>query len=270
MKKNTSWLLAGAAVLTLAFGPAAKAGAGADAKQIMQKSIDAMKLSHLESVSTLVIKDAKGNQRVRKFTSATKEYPKEGVKKTIMRFLEPADVKGTGFLTFEYDRSDKDNDMWLYMPALRKTRRIVSSEKAKSFMGSEFTNSDITAPKLDEYQYRLLADEKLGDTECWKIEAVPADDKVAEEYGYSKKISWVGKGDYVARKTEFYDQEGELYKVLTAGKIKVLDKDRDLFQATDITMENVQNGRKSQFLIDKSVLNPNMKDGYFTTAYLAK
>jgi outer membrane lipoprotein-sorting protein len=269
MKRTAGFMLAGMAAVLLAAGQTAQAQAE-DAKQIMQRSQDTMKLANLESVTTLVIRDDKGNQRVRKFSSATKEYPTEGVKKTIMRFLEPADVKGTGFLTYEYANSDKDNDMWLYMPALRKTRRIVSSEKAKSFMGSEFTNTDITSPKLDEYRYKLLAAEKIGETDCWKIEAVPATAEVAEEYGISKKINWVGKNDYITRKTEFYDQEGKLYKVLTADKIKLLDQAKALYQATDIAMENAQSGRKSQFLINKSALNPNLKDELFTTGYLGR
>jgi hypothetical protein len=269
MKKEVGFCLASMAILLMAVGQMARAEAQ-DARQIMKRAQDTMKLSGLESVTTLVIHDGKGNQRVRKFSSATKEYPKEGVKKTIMRFLEPADVKGTGFLTFEYDQSDKNNDMWLYMPALRKTRRIVSGEKTKSFMGSEFTNSDITSPKLDDYQYQLLAEEKNGETDCWKIEAVPATAEVADEYSISKKINWVGKKDYIVRKTEIYDPEGKLYKVLTAEKIKLLDQAKALYQATDITMENVQKGRKSQFLINKSVINANMKDDYFTTNYLGK
>jgi outer membrane lipoprotein-sorting protein len=269
MKKAVGFIIASTVALLLAIGQMSNAEAE-DAKQIMQRSQDTMKLANMESVTTLVIRDDKGKQRVRKFSSATKEYPSEGVKKTIMRFLEPADVKGTGFLTFEYANSGQDNDMWLYMPALRKTRRIVSSEKSKSFMGSEFTNSDITSTKLDDYQYKLLAAEKIGETDCWKIEAVPATAEVAEEYGISKKINWVGKNDYITRKTEFYDQEGQLYKVLTADKIKLLDQAKAIYQATDIAMENVQNGRKSQFLINKSALNPNLKDELFTTGYLGR
>jgi outer membrane lipoprotein-sorting protein len=269
MKKTGGFALAGAVAVLMAVGSLTQA-ASEDAKQIMKKSQDAMKISNIESTTTLVIKDDKGNQRIRKFSSATKDYPKEGVKKTLMHFVEPADVKGTGFLTFEYTQTDKDNDMWLYMPALRKTRRIVSSEKTKSFMGSEFTNSDITAPKFDDFTYASLPDEKIAEVDCWKIECKPANPTVAEDNGYSKKISWVGKSDYIMRKTEFYDQEGKLLKVLTAGKIKVLDKAQGLFQATDMTMENVQNGRKSQFLIDKSALNSGLKDELFTTGYLGR
>jgi outer membrane lipoprotein-sorting protein len=241
-----------------------------DAKAITKRSFDAMKLSGLESTSTLIIKDASGNQRVRKFQSSSKEFKDDGVKKSLMRFVEPADVKGTGFLTFEYTAGDKDNDMWIYMPALRKVRRVVSGEKAKSFMGSEFTNSDITEPKLEEFTYKISAVEKIGDIDCWKIETTPVSQAIIDEYGYSKRISWVSKGDYITRKTEYYDTEGKLVKTLVTNKIMTLDKEKGLFQASDIVMTNVQNGRTSEFITDKCVINPDIKDDIFTTDNLKK
>ncbi len=238
-----------------------------DPKQIMQKSQDAMTLAGLESINTLTISDGKGNQRVRKFSSAQKTDASKKVTKMVMRFLEPADVKGTGILTFDYE--DKDDDMWLYMPALRKVRRIVSSEKTKNFMGSEFTNSDITKPSMTDYTYKILGSESLG-VECWKIESVPATKEISDAYGYSKKISWIGKADYTARKTEFYDLDGKLLKVMMTDKVKLLDEKNKKYQPVDISMDNKRNGRLSRFVIEKVVFNPDVKEEYFTTDYLEK
>jgi outer membrane lipoprotein-sorting protein len=239
-----------------------------DPKQIMQKSQDAMTLAGSESISTLTINDGKGNQRVRKFSSAQKNDAAKAVTKMIMRFLEPADVKGTGILTFDYE--NKDDDMWLYMPALRKVRRIVSSEKTKSFMGSEFTNSDITKPSMTDYTYTMLGSERLGDIDCWKIAMTPATKEISETYRYSKKISWIGKEDYITRKTEFYDLNGKLVKVMMTDKVQLLDEKNKKYQPVDITMENKQNNRSSRFLIEKVVFNPNVKEEYFSTEYLQK
>lgn len=239
-----------------------------DPKQIMQKSQDAMTLAGSESISTLFINDGKGNQRVRKFSSAQKNDASKAVTKMIMRFLEPADVKGTGILTFDYET--KDDDMWLYMPALRKVRRIVSSEKTKSFMGSEFTNSDITKPSMTDYTYALLDSESLGGVECWKIAMTPATKEICDLYRYSKKIGWIGKDDYITRKTEFYDRDGKLLKVMITDKVKLLDEKNRKYQPVDITMENKQNGRSSRFLIEKVIFNPKVKEEYFTTEYLQK
>jgi len=239
-----------------------------DPKQIMQQSHDAMTMAGSEAISTLIINDGKGNQRVRKFSSAQKNDASARVTKMVMRFLEPADVKGTGILTF--DNEDKDDDMWLYMPAIRKVRRIVSSEKTKSFMGSEFTNSDITKPSIMEYSYKMLGSEGVGDVACWKIESVPVTKEISNEYGYSKKVSWIGKADYTARKTEFYDLDGNLFKVMMTEKIMLLDEKNKKYQPVDIIMDNKQNGRSSRFLIEKVIFNPNVKEEYFTTDYLQK
>ena len=239
-----------------------------NAKQIMVKSNDVVTLDGSEAISTLTINDGKGNQRVRKFSMASKREATGEVTKSVMRFLEPADVKGTGILTFDYET--KDDDMWLYMPALRKVRRIVSSEKTKSFMGSEFTNADITKPNIDEYTYKTIGSETIDNIDCWKIEIIPATKDIASSYGYSKKIAWIGKADNVARRNEYYDLDGKLLKVMVVKSIKLLDEKHKKYQTTDAAMENKQNGRSSSFVIEKVVFNPNVKEEYFTTDYLQK
>jgi hypothetical protein len=264
MLKRSARVLATASVLALSV----QALAQEDGKQIMQKSQDAMVLSGMESIARLVINDGKGNQRVRKFTSAAKADAAQAVTKTIMRFLEPADVKGTSILTYDYEK--KNDDMWLYMPALRKTRRIVSSEKAKNFMGSEFTNADITKPAIDEYVYKTIGSETLDGIDCWKVEITPATKAIADDYGYSKKIGWVAKADYITRRTEFYDSDGKLLKVMVTAKVQLLDEKTRKYQPMDIRMENKQNGRSSSFIMEKIVLNPNVKEVYFTPDYLEK
>jgi hypothetical protein len=238
------------------------------AQQIVQKSRDVMTITGFESVNTLTIKNDKGNQRIRKFTAATKSDPSQKVTKTVMRFLEPADVKGTGFLSFEYE--NRDNEMWLYMPALRKVRRIVSSDKSKSFMGSEFSNADIEKPKIDGFSFNNLGAETVNSVDCWKIEMVPATASLANEYGYSKKVMLIAKNDFIARKVDYYDKTGKVFKTMKTDKVKLVDEKGNKFQPLDITMENLQNGRSSRFEIDKIVYNPNVKSEYFSTDYLEK
>jgi len=240
--------------------------AGPDAKDIMRKSQKVTKVSGIESIATLTIINKKGNKRIRKFSSASKDYG--NTTKMVIRFLEPADVKGTGILTF--DNEERDDDMWLFMPALRKTRRIVSTEKSKGFMGSEFSNADMTTPNISDFNYKLLGSEKVVGQDCWKIEALPASGDIADENGYSKRINWIQKENSVGRKTAYYDLDDELLKVMTVHKIELLDKNKGKYQPSDIEIKNVQNGRSSRFIIDKVVLNPNVKDEYFTTQFLEK
>jgi len=238
------------------------------AKQIADKSFKVTKLAGAEATATMTIIDSKGRERVRKTAQVTKLYENGDTEKKLIRFLSPADIKGTGLLTFDY--SEKDDDMWLYMPALRKTRRIISSEKAKSFMGSEFSYADITPPTLDDFNYKKLGEQEVEGILCWEIEMVPIDDDVADENGFSKKISYIGKKDFVIRKAIYYDLDGEIHKELAVKEVKELDKKNHKYRPIYMIMVNKQNDRKSILKVDKIQFNPNVKDGYFTTRYLER
>ena len=238
------------------------------AYEIVEKSFDTVELAGTEATSTMTIFDSKGRQRVRQVAQVSKLYDDGDTEKKLIRFLSPADVKGTGFLSFDYE--DKDDDMWLYMPALRKTRRIVSSEKSKSFMGSEFSYSDITPPTLSDFVFTLLAEEDVGDTPCWKIEMTPNDDDIADENGFSKKITWISQTDFVVRKSVYYDLDGELHKELTVHEIRELDPQNHKYRLIHLEMVNKQNGRRSVLKVNSIVFNPNVKDEYFTPRYLER
>jgi outer membrane lipoprotein-sorting protein len=245
-----------------------RAQAGLSAREIVDRSFEARELAGAEAIATMTIIDGKGRERVRKIAQVTKLYDRGETEKILVRFLSPADVKGTGLLTFDYE--EKDDDIWLYMPALRKTRRIVSSEKAKSFMGSEFSYADMTPPSLDDFTFALLGEEEVGGVPCWKIEMVPADEDIADENGFSKRISFIGKNDNIIRKAVYYDLDGELHKELTVRDIVELDPQNHKYRPMHMVMVNMQNDRKSILHIDQIKFNPDIKDDYFTTRYLER
>lgn len=199
---------------------------------------------------------------------ASKLYDKGATEKRIIRFQSPADVKGTGMLIVDYENSE--DDMWIYMPALRKTRRIISGEKSKNFMGSEFSNADMAAPKLEDFSYKLIGSEQVDGTDCWKIEVSPTNEDITDEFGFSRRITWVGKQDYVQRKSEYYDLDDDLFKILNASEVKTIDPVNKKAMATRMEMVNKQNGRRSVFLIEQIQFNPDVKDDYFTIAYLER
>ncbi len=238
------------------------------ARQIVDRSFKTTKLTGSEALSTMTIIDSQGRERIRKIALVTRLYDNGKTEKRLLRFLSPADVRGTGLLTFDYE--EKDDDMWLFMPALRKTRRIVSTEKAKNFMGSEFTYADMTPPILDEFKYVLLGEEDVEEMLCWKIEMIPVDDDVADENGFSKRISYIGKKDFVIRKAIYYDLDGELHKELTVEDIKEIDTMNHKYRPMHMIMVNRQNGRKSILQVDEIQFNPDVNDDFFTTRYLER
>lgn len=244
------------------------AQADLSARQIAERSYEAGKLTGSESISTMIIVDSKQRERVRKIAQVSKLYDNGDTEKKLIRFLSPADVKGTGLLTFDY--KDKDDDMWLYMPALRKTRRIISSEKAKSFMGSEFSYSDTTPPTIADFHYTKLGERQVAGTLCWELEILPINEDIADENGFSKKISFIGRQDYVIRKAVYYDLDGELLKELEVKEVMEVDTENHKFRPVHMIMTNKQNNRKSILKVEKIQLNPGVKDEYFTTRYLER
>ena len=257
-----------ALVVVLFIGSSLAAQEELTAKQIMDKAFDVTKLAGSEAVSTMTIIDSKGRERVREIAMVTKLFDNGETEKRLLRFLSPTDVKGTGLLVFDYEQ--KDDDMWLFLPALRKTRRIVSTERAKSFMGSEFSYADMTPPILDDFTYRILREKEVDNTLCWEIEMVPVNEDVADENGFSRRIAYIGKQDFVIRGAVYYDLEGELHKELSVLEIKEVDSVNHRYRPTHMVMVNKQDNRKSILKINQIQLNPDVKDDYFTTRYLER
>ncbi|MGD8401237.1 MAG: outer membrane lipoprotein-sorting protein, partial [Bacillota bacterium] len=127
-----------------------------------------------------------GDKRIRKVISYQKDYGKDS--KAIMIFESPGDVKGTGYLSWEYDNQNKDDDRWLYLPALRKIRRISGSSNSDYFMGTDFTYDDMGDRNVDEDEHTLQRKEKLNGYQCWVVQSIP---KEIDDGDYTKKISWV-------------------------------------------------------------------------------
>ena len=194
---RTRWIaraamLAGLAMLML--HPATNPALAADdpkARAIMEKvnARDDGKTQVSDLEMTLI--DKNGSQRVRALRSLRLEAGDQT--KSIMFFLSPADVKGTGFLTYDYAQSGKDDDQWLFLPALRKTKRIAAGDKSGSFMGSDFNYSDMVEPDLEDFDYKLIKETEVDGQAVWQIEATPRSKEIAEETGYDKGMAWIRK-----------------------------------------------------------------------------
>ncbi len=258
----------GMSVALLGGSISAEVEAAPTARAIMEKVAVTRKLDGSEAVVKMRIVNAKGQAREREMAMASKLYDGGKTEKRIYRFLSPPDVKGTGVLVFDYET--KDDDVWLFLPALRKTRRIVSSKRSKSFMGSEFSYADLNVPALDDYSYRLAKEESFEGTACWVIEVQPKNDQIAKDEGYSRKTYWVSKAKHTVRRGMFYDLGGKLLKEFRSKDIKLLDPKKKRYRAMYMEMTNRQNGRKSVFESTKAVFSPTVKDDLFTSRHLER
>ena len=227
-------------------------------REIMQKASNREKAVTDSFKMRRTLINSSGKKRVREVSAYSKDYGNE--EKTVMVFLLPADVKGVGYLSYSYDDESKSDDRWLYMPALKKAKRISGSSSQDYFMGTDFTYDDISGHKIDEYTYTLLAEETVDGKNCWKIESVPVKKSM-----YSKYISWIDKESLVQVKAEFYDEQGTLLKVLTVSGIEKKD---GFWTADKMEMNNLQ--KKHTTLIEtlKHEFNKNISDSYFRVSSL--
>ena len=235
-----------------------------DAREIMQKAYDVSDIDALEMVTELKIYDQKGRERDRTMSMAWKKFGE--TTKMITKFISPADVQGIGILIYDY--KDKDDDMWIYLPAMRKTRRIVSSEKSKSYMGSEFSNADMSKPNIDDFKYELYGSTVFDGHECRKLAIIPKDEDVEDMFGFIKKISLIGKQDYYTYKSEYYDLNGDLQKVLIFSDYAELGTNKGLAKRMEI--DNVQNNRRSILIITKLQAGSNLPESTFSVGMLEK
>lgn len=163
----------------------------------------------LRADMTMVLLDSRGNQRVRTMQSLQANI--DGVDKTLMFFLEPGDVRGTGFLMYDYAAADQDDDQWMYLPSLNKAKRIASGDKTGSFMGSDFSYADMSKRNLSEWTYTLLKEDTVNGVDVWVIESIPVSQAVIDKTGYVRSIAYVRQDNYhVIRGISYLEKEGEV------------------------------------------------------------
>ena len=169
----------------------------------------------------MILINKKGKKRVRKLKTFGLEKGKKSL--SLMFFLSPADVRNTGFLTFDYDESGKDDDQWLFLPALRKTKRIAAGDKSSSFMGSDLNYSDMTSPDLDLYDYTLMKETEVKGQKVWQIKAVPKTKAEAKKSGYSKSVVFIRQDNYVMIRGVRWVHKKKRNKYLDVRKLDKID-----------------------------------------------
>lgn len=231
-------------------------------RDIMQKVDGRPDGDTRKSLMTMELINKRGSKRVRSMSSYSKDFGYD--KKTILFFQEPADVKGTGFLTWDYNDDEKDDDRWLYLPAMKKNRRISgTSAKKEYFMGSDFTYDDMGNRDIDADNHKLLREEKVNGNKCWVIESTPKNN----DEQYSKKLAWIRKDNFIAVKMEYYDKKGALIKVLEVNGVKEIG---GFWTATSMTMNNLQREHKTIISIESMEYNMPLDDNLFTVNSLEK
>lgn len=213
------------------------------------------------SLMKMVLVNRKNLTKERSFLSFKKKYGND--QKTLMYFQEPADIRGTGFLTWEYDKPGKDDDRWIYLPSLKKSRRISGSSKNSYFLGSDFTYDDMGDRAVDEDDHTLIREEEIDGKKCWVVESKPKDPK----YMYSKKIYWIWQEAFFGLVVEYYDRMGTLLKKLTVQDLRKKDGFQTPFK---MTMDNIRKKHKTIFITEEIHYNQGLEDSLFRVTTLER
>ncbi|MCW8141574.1 MAG: outer membrane lipoprotein-sorting protein [Planctomycetota bacterium] len=180
----------------------------------------------------------------------------------LVRFLAPPTVRGTAVLTVE--ATGRADDQWLYLPALKKTKRIASTQRTQRFAGTDFTYEDLRTENFAAWTYRKLDDARVADVDCFVVEATPRD---AEETGYSKRVISVEKARFLIHKVEFFDKQGRHHKTLVN---RDWEQVQGLWRSRQAMMEDHQRRTKTIWRFTERAINPGLPDGTFTEANLER
>lgn len=221
---------------------------------------------------TMVLIDRRERQRVRNLRIYSKDFGEDN--KALSLFESPADIKGTAYLNFDWENQDRDDDSWLYLPALQRVKRIASSDTSNSFLGSDFTYADINGIELDWYDYSFVNESELIDGhDVWVVEAIPKPEfkqKAEDATGYSKTQSWIRKDNLVQVRGQAWELKGNRIKYFNSSEIELID---DIWTTKRLQVITTRNGRRehaSVLQINSIDYNVAVDDSAFTTEYMQR
>jgi len=218
------------------------------ARDIMQRVNDRDDGDYGISDLRQILIDKSGHKRIREIRSYTRDQDKD--EQRILFFKSPSDVRDTGFLTYDYDESGRDDDQWLYLPALNKSKRIANNDKSGSFMGSDLNFSDMTRRDLDKYDFRIVKQADVKGHKTWLIESIPKTREERDNSGYKKELLFVRQDNFIVIRAVQWTSEGGRIKYM---EVKELEKIDDIWVRTRIQVVT----KKGKKMAHKTVLEFN-------------
>ena len=247
--------------------PASSLSAEYSAEEVMRRVDEREAGDSSVSDITLVLIDRRERQRIRNLKLYSKNYGEDT--KTLSLFESPADIRGTAYLNFDWNDSLRDDDSWLYLPALQRVKRLASSDTSDSFLGSDFTYADINGFEVDWYDYSFVNESEMIDGEdCWVIEMIAKSefkDRAEEATGYSKMQSWVSKEKFIQLRGQFWELRGNRIKFFTASEIELVEDIWTVKRLQAITTRNDRQEHASILQIKSIDYNVDVADALLTT-----
>lgn len=259
-------LSAGVAVLAAMLVLTCNTARAETGRDIMER-VDAQPTPEVMAADmTMTLIDRGGDQRVRRLRSLSKTFADS--ERNLLFFLEPSDVRGTGFLVFDYDDPKRSDDQWLFLPSMNKSKRIAGSDQSSSFMGSDLSYADMSSRNLDEWTYELLGEERVGDEPVWRVRATAANPEVIDRTGYTESVVYVQQSNHqVIRAIHTLEQANER-KLMNIPEWEQQDGFWLPLVMQVVSQEGGQTVHRTQLTFSNINLNPNVSDSEFTVQRL--
>jgi len=242
----TDGAVAGAPVSrrALAFGmlcamaPSSALAQAQSAETLMEAAYQTTRFASARFRARLTIITRGGSSRARTLDGVSKSIEGGNALARLVRVAAPADMRGVGTLTI--DRRNAPDDLWVYLPALRRVRRLVATNRRDAWMGSDFSYGDIVGHEVSEWRHAIVRRERVAGEPCTVVESTPARTNIASESGYARRLTWLRDTDFFAVRTEFFDLSDSPLKTVEASQIRLLDRATNKSQAMQITMTSAR------------------------------
>ncbi|EAT10904.1 outer membrane lipoprotein-sorting protein [Bermanella marisrubri] len=234
--------------------------------QIMKKNDAQLKVQDEQVSVRMRLINKQNDVRERTILISTKTDNNE-LQSSLIKFKSPKNVAGTGLLTVE--NLNNDDDQWLYLPALKRSRRISAANQSDSFMGTDFSYEDLSTENLEEYSYSLLGEEIINGTKHYKIEAIANNEETLNESGYSRRLLWIESTNYILAKAFYFNKAGQHVKTLIAENIRPVSG-TDVSRSHKVTMKNLKTGHQTQLTYEDYLINKGLSSNQFSMRSLER
>jgi len=224
--------------------------------------MDAVDTSSNSKRTAIMVINRKGKKLFRKMESFSKKFGPDD--RMLIKFIEPPDVRGIMYLTWSYEDIERDDDMWVFLPAESLVRRISGGGKKGSFMRSDFANEDIEKREVDDDEHKLLRSEEFSGVDCYVVERVS---KKQKDTNYSKRVVWVRKDTWLPMKVEYYNKRSKHFKTAIYGGFKEI---KGIWTVTKIMAETPRKESKTLMQYDNVDYNIGLSDSIFEQSNLKR
>lgn len=216
-------------------------------------------------LSTMVVRSRSGDAKTRRLVA--KAVTSGGNTRTLLKFIEPADIRNVGLLTWS-EGSGKSDDQWLYLEASKQTRRIVGSAKKNAFMGTDIAYEDLRPEDLSAHSYTLVGEQVVSGEKTWKIEAVPATAAEQRESGYAKRVMWIRQDNYMTVMTSFRDRRDREIKRANYSAMKRISG--NMWRADRTFVKTIRTGTSTFMQVDDRRINEAISSQDFLPQNIAR